>query len=242
MKFIEQPHSYITNDGEQYLSVTALIKRYQPTKDRDVTARKFAKKHKRDVAEVQAEWKEEGRKSIEKGVAYHARKEQEYVSKGRISIGEVNYEVFPSPVEDGVKTAIPLKLGDGIYPEIIVYSDKYKIAGQADLVEVLNGYINVKDYKTNKKIDMESHKDWKGKYDMLLHPVNNLMDCKFHTYGLQVNIYMYLLRTHNPKLKVGQMELHHVKDDEVTIIPVPNFQSEARKMLEHYHEELKYVF
>lgn len=245
MKFIEQPHSYITDHGESYLSVTALIKRYEHKKDWDEIATKYAKKHKLDVADVKAAWKEEGRASIEKGIEYHSKKEHEYISQGRIQINGKEYEVVPSPIEDGVKLAIPLKLADGIYPEIIIYSDKYKISGQADLVEVLDGQINIKDYKTVKKIERESYKGWKDRrpyQEMLLYPVSHLMACKYFTYALQLNIYMYLLKTHNPKLKVGDMEIHHVKDNELEIIPVPNLQKEARTILEHYYEGQRYEF
>ena len=242
MKFIEQPHSYITDSGEQYLSVTSLIKKYEPYKDWDQIAAKYAKKHKRDVEEVRAEWKEEGRKGIERGIAYHALKEQEYVSQGVVDIEGTGYPVIFSPMEDGVKLAIPLKLEDGIYPEIIIHSNKYKVGGQADLVEVRGGQIHVKDYKTSKSIDRESFKNWQGKYEMLLPPVGNLMNCKYYTYGLQINIYMYLLRQHNPHLNVGNMEIHHVKENSVDIISVPNLQKEARAVLEDYYEQQVYSF
>ncbi len=246
MKFIEKGHSYITDSGEEYTSVTGLIKQYEKKKDWQEIAEKYAKKHKKDVEQVQAEWREEGRKAIEKGVNYHNKMESEYVARGSVTIGEKVYEVIPSPMEDGVKVAIPLKLSDGIYPEIIVYSDKYKVSGQADLVEVLDGVINIKDYKTSKEIKTESYKHWKTGHEMLLPPLGHLMNCNFVTYALQLNIYMYLLKSHNRKLKIGDMIIHHIKidEDKVDLIPylVPNLQKEARVLLEHHYEVLKYAF
>jgi hypothetical protein len=243
MKFIDEGHSYVTDHGEKYLSVTSLIKQYEPKKDWDKIASNYAKKHKRDVEEVKAAWKEEGRKGIERGTAYHTKMESEYVDRGSGQIDGVEYPVIPSPLIDGIKLAIPLKLSDGIYPEIIVYSDKYKISGQADLVEVANGLINIKDYKTTKKIDTESFKNWKGQYEKLLHPLGHLMNCKHVTYSLQINIYMYLLRKHNPKLKIGNMEIHQIKEDgAINYIAVPDLQKESRTILEHYYENLKYSF
>lgn len=242
MKYIDSNHSYINEKGESYLSVTSLIKKYEPVKDWQEIAEKYAKKHKREVEEVQASWKEEGRKSIEKGIAYHSRMEEEYVSKGSIDINGKLYKVIPTPTEDGVKFAIPLKLEDGIYPEIIVYSDKYKVSGQADLVEIRDGVIYMKDYKTSKEIRKESHKHWKYGYEMMLTPLNHIMNCNFYQYALQLNIYMYLLKTHNRKLTIGTMEIYHVKDDQTIHYEVPNLQKEAKSLLDYHYEILKYSF
>lgn len=242
MRFIDETHSYITDAGEKYISVTTLIKQYEKKKNWQEIAEKYAKKNKKSVEEVQEAWKEEGRKAIEKGLAYHAKMESEYVDRGSVVIDGKEYPVVSSPLENGVKMAIPLKLDDGVYPEIIIYSDKYKISGQADLVEVLDGKINIKDYKTSKEIKTESYKHWRTGHEMLLFPLNHLMNCNFVTYSLQLNIYMYLLKTHNRKLDIGQMEIHHVKDDETIVYPVPDFQRESKILLDHYYEQLKYEF
>lgn len=242
MKYIDESHSYINDEGEKYTSVTTLIKKYEPKKDWDAIAQKYAKKKKRPVEEVQAEWKEESRKSIEKGLLYHAKKENELITKGSVNIEGVDYKVIHTPAEDGVKLAIPLNLDDGVYPELIVYSHKYKIGGQADLVEIVDNKINIKDYKTSKEIKLESFKNWRGEHEMLLHPVNHLMNCNFYTYGLQLNIYMYLLKTHNRAFDIGTMEIQHIKDDEIILHTVPNLQREARALLDHHYGEFRYSF
>lgn len=242
MKYIDSNHTYVNDNGEQYLPVTALIKKYEPFKDWQLIATKYAYKHKKTIDEVQAAWKEEGRKAIEKGIAYHSLMEKEYVDKGSINIDGNNYDVITCPIEDGVKMAIPLKLEDAIYPEIIVYSDKYKVSGQADLIEVVKGVINIKDYKTSKEIKLESHKNWRTGYEMMKFPLSHLMNCNFYQYALQLNIYMYLLKSHNRKLKIGTMEIYHVKDEETIPYTVPNLQKETKILLDHYHESLKYSF
>ena len=38
---------------------------------------------------------------------------------------------------------------------ILVYLKSARLCGQADLVEIVNGYINITDYKTNKEIKRE---------------------------------------------------------------------------------------
>lgn len=235
MKYVDSNHSYTNDKGESYLSVTSLIKRYTPEKNWQEIAEKYAKKHKKNVEEVQAAWKEEGRKAIEKGITFHSKMENLYIEKGEIEIGDKVYKVVSNPLVDGVKMAIPLALQDSVYPELIIYSDKYKISGQADLVEVIDGIISVKDYKTSKEIKKESHKHWKYGHEKMLFPLNNLMNCNFSHYSLQLNIYMLLLKAHNRKLKVGSMEIQHVKDDEVIVYEVPNMQKEAKAILEHHY-------
>lgn len=242
MKFIEQSHTYISPEGEQYLGVTSLIKQYEPKKDWDEIARAYAKKHKKTQEEVQAGWKEEGRKSIEKGVSYHAKMESEFVVKGEVDIDGKIYKVVPSPMEEGIKMAIPLSLEEGVYPEIIIYSNKYKVSGQADLVEIANGKINIKDYKTSKEIKKESYKHWRKGHEMMLFPLGHLMNCNYNQYALQLNIYMSMLKAHNRNLKQGDMLIYHVKDNETIIYKVPNLQKEAKILLEHHYEQLKYSF
>jgi len=236
MKYIDDGHFYVSDEGERYTSVTQLIKKYEPKKDWDLIAQNFAKKNKKTVEEVQAAWKEEGRKAIEKGLAYHAKMESEYLERGSFEIDGKEYKVIPSPLVDGIKLAIPLKLEPAIYPELIVYSHKFKVSGQADLIEIVDGKINIKDYKTSKEIKKESYKNWRTGYEMLNFPLNHLMNCNFNQYALQLNIYMNLLKAHNPKLKVGKMEIYHVKDDETIIYEVPKLQKEARNILEHHLE------
>lgn len=243
MKFIEESHSYFNDKGEQYTSVTTLLKKYQPAKDWKGIAEKYAKKHKKTVEEVEASWKEENKKAIDKGNAYHLKREKELVASGEMEINGKLYNVVETPLEDGVKLAIPLKLENAVYPELIIYSDKYKIAGQADRVEVVDDTIMIKDYKTNKEIKKESYKHWKNGHEKMLFPLNHLMNCNYWQYSMQLNLYMYMLKQHNVKLKVGTMELLHIKDDEsVEVYDVPNLQEEAKKLLEHHYDTIKYSF
>ena len=42
-------------------------------------------------------------------------------------------------------------------------------------------------------------------------PVNNLDDCNLMHYNLQLSLYAYIIKKHNPKLKVGKLQIQHVK-------------------------------
>ena len=95
-----------------------------------------------------------------------------------------------------------------------MYLKSSGICGQADLVEVVNGVVNISDYKTSKKIDRESYKNWEGISKKMLRPIHHLDDCNFNHYALQLSIYMYIILRHNPNLKAGKLMIHHVKFEE----------------------------
>jgi ATP-dependent exoDNAse (exonuclease V) beta subunit len=243
MKFISSNHTYINDNGDNYTSVTTIIKKYCPQKDWNQIAEKYAKKVKKSVEEVQAAWKEEGAKAVSKGTAYHEKMETLYKETGLFKLEDKDCIVYESPLVDGIKKARDLKLDQGIYPELLIFSHKYKVAGQADLVEIVNGKINIKDYKTNKKIDKESYKHWKDGHEMMLFPVNQFMNCNFWHYALQLNIYMFMLRAHNPKLKMGEMYIYHIKEeDNVEPYLIPDLQSDVKRLLEHFKEQSEFNF
>ena len=111
---------------------------------------------------------------------------------------------------NGFKVSNNQKLDPGIYPEHMVYLKSAGICGQSDLVEVVNGRVNIIDYKTNKEIKKESYIDWEGISEKLSQPLSALDDCNFNHYALQLSIYMYIILKHNPKLQPGKINIHHI--------------------------------
>lgn len=256
MRFIDSTHSYLNDQDEHYTSVTTLIKKYEPHKDWDEIATKYAKKVKKTVEEVKAEWAKAGHDAVTRGTAFHNKMEDQYIKAGIWKIEDVDCAVHSSPIIEGIKKARPLKLDQGIYPELLVYSHNYKVAGQADLVEVVKNTIHIKDYKTSKEIKKESHKHWKNGHEMMCYPLNNFMNSNFWHYSIQLNLYMYMLKAHNPNLKIGTMTILHIiphKDmivgdlwdgdpkkanyedwDEIVEYKVPDLQKDVKRLLEHF--------
>lgn len=155
MKFNEESHTYFNDDGEVYLSGTSFIKKFCKPFERMKIATKFAKKHKRTVQDVLDEWDKTTKNSIVKGLAYHKMMEDNLNEIHHIDIDQEEHVIIKANWHEGLKVNNSLKLEPGVYPELMVWSDKYKIAGQADRVEITKkGYINIKDYKTSKEIKM----------------------------------------------------------------------------------------
>jgi ATP-dependent exoDNAse (exonuclease V) beta subunit len=211
-------HSYKSIDDDiNWTSVTTLVSNFKKHFDAKKVAEKVSKNKKSkwygiDPVTIQEIWTNEAKRATDLGTYYHNEREADLCALSSMEREGVTIPVF-SPQEttiNGIKFAPSQKLEPGVYPEHMVYLKSAGICGQSDLVEVVNGKVNIIDYKSNKKIDMESYVDWEGKSKKMLPPIDNLDDCHFSHYALQLSIYMYIILKHNPKLKAGKIFIHHI--------------------------------
>ena len=225
--FNSDDHSYRSNDGLEinWISVTTLVSHFKKPFDAKKIAEKVSKKKNSkwygiESKIIQQIWTNEADRSTTLGTWYHNQREADLCSLASIEREGITVPVFkPTELNNGVKIAPSQKLESGVYPEHMVYLKSAGICGQSDLVEVVNGHVNIIDYKTNKEIKKESYVDWEGKSEKLLPPLDTLDDCHFYHYALQLSIYMYIILKHNPKLKPGKIFIHHItfeieKEDE----------------------------
>lgn len=238
MRFYEEAHKYIEDDQE-FTPVTYFLKYFQPWVDWDKEAEKKAKKLGITKEELLKQWEDKRNKSAEKGTQFHKMMEDKYLASTEgILVADTICPISSVSTIDGIKEDLSMKLEDNtIYTEKMIWSKKYRICGTADLVEVVDGKINVKDYKTNEKLEFESWKHPVLGSKKLKYPVQSLDDCNGSIYQLQVNTYMYLLLQQNRHLKIGNMELLHVifKDDgshEIVPYKVKPMLKEVSSMLE----------
>jgi hypothetical protein len=216
--FNADDHSYKSLDDSNidWISVTTLVSHFKKPFDAKKIAEKVSKKKNSkwygiEPKLIQQIWNGESERSTTLGTWYHNQREVDLCSFASMEREGVTVPVFrPSEVKEGVKIAPTQKLEPGVYPEHMVYLRSAGICGQSDLVEVVNGKVNIIDYKTNKKIDTESYVDWEGKSEKMTTPLDLLDDCNFNHYALQLSIYMYIILKHNPKLKPGKIFIHHV--------------------------------
>lgn len=125
----------------------------------------------------------------------------------------------------------PMRNGT-IYPETVLFSEKYSLAGTADIIEDCDDYFNVWDFKTNKKVEyISQYGHWLNK------PVSHLSDCQYNIYALQMSIYAYMFQMETKK-KVGRMGLFYLnpQTSEFEVIPVPYMGLEAKKILDYWWE------
>ena len=266
--FNAEEHSYKSLNPEEninWVSVTTVVSSLKKPFDAKAVAQSVSKKKNSkwygiDPVIIQQIWDNEGNRSTTDGTWYHNQREDDLCSFASIEREGVTVPVFkPSGENAGVRTAPSQKLEPGVYPEHMVYLKSAGVCGQSDLVEVVNGKVNIIDYKTNKEIKMKGFTNWEGITEKMLLPVNNLDDCHFNHYALQLSIYMYIILKHNPKLKPGKIFIHHVKFEierednwgypigkkdengnpivkEVIVIPIPYLVDEVQAVI-HYMKD-----
>ena len=208
--FKEDGHIYesldenLNKDKIKWTSVTTFISKFKPKFDADAISKKSCK-NKRSKwfglkpKEVRDIWKNEGERAIELGNWYHNDLEQRILDCKTIEREGVDIPIIKPIVDNsGIKIAPKQKLSDGMYPEHFAYLKSACICGQADLVTIVNGKVNITDYKTNKEIKEKGFRNWEG----ITH------------YNIQLSLYMYIILKHNPKLKPGKLIIQHVKFEE----------------------------
>ena len=149
IRFYEETHQYVTEHGEIYESVSSLISKYKQPFDEKGTAltvsrKKTSKWYNMQPEEIIAVWQKEKNRACELGKHYHSIREKALLGCNTINHGTgYNLQIVKPEIREGVKYALPQVLLDGIYPEHLMYLDGAKKAGQADYVEVYDGFINI---------------------------------------------------------------------------------------------------
>jgi hypothetical protein len=217
--FNAEDHSYKSIDGSEginWTSVTTLISSLKKPFDAKAVAARVSKNKKskwygitqKTILEI---WQNEADRATTLGTFYHNQRESDLCGLASIEREGITVPVFkPYEKPDGLKVAPLQKLDPGVYPEHMVYLKSAGLCGQSDLVEVVNGRVNIIDYKTNKEIKTESFKNWEGISEKMLNPIAHLEDCNFNHYALQLSVYMYIILKHNPKLQPGKIFIHHI--------------------------------
>lgn len=98
----------------------------------------------------------------------------------------------------------------------------------------LFGYSHIVTHNTNKRIEEKSYYSPKTRrYEMMKAPLDNVMDCNYYHYTLQLSTYAYLISLMNPDFKVAKLVLHHVNHQgEQKLYELEYLKDEVIKMLE----------
>lgn len=216
--FETEGHKYtsVLPDGIEWVSVSTLSGNFKEAFDPKAMSIKCSKNKKSkwygmDPQEIQWVWKNKADRSCDVGTKYHAIQEAELLSCETVEVFGEEFKVQAPVVEEGIKKAPEQKLENGwIYPEHLVYLKTVGVCGQVDYVEVTNNILNVRDYKTNEKIETESYfNPYSGVSKMMLAPVSHLEDCNYNVYSLQLSMYAYMMLKHNPQLSIGKLVIEH---------------------------------
>lgn len=194
-------------------------------------------KDKRD--EILKSYEDKKNIACERGTAIHEIQEnlfynqddkiKKYVGGGKFDVKKGYYQ---------------LDLERALYPEFLIsydFDDYLKIAGQIDLMIKDGNDITIIDWKTNKKIDQESYFDKNTKKrQMMKFPLDNIQDCNFYHYTLQLSLYAYLLQKINPKFKIKKLVIVHFDHEgNETEYQCDYLKDDVARMLLHYRRNQK---
>lgn len=191
--------------------------------------------------EILDEWDNENRKSCERGTKIHEELEYSFynnphnISLQKFGIGG-KFECKKDYSE--------LDLEYGVYPEYLIYRESddgiLRIAGQVDLIIKSGNEITIVDHKTNKKIEQKSGFNTSTRSNVKMkYPLNNLMDCNFYHYTMQLSTYAWMLQKINPNFVIKDLILNHYDHDgKNTLYHCEYLKSEVEKMLYFYKKQV----
>ena len=271
VKFYPENHRYISIDPldtKRWVSATGVLERFKEKfdtigKSEDCANNPEYKLYGHSAEEIRNIWKMETTRATDLGSWYHAKQEEKMLRDGFIVHKGVKIPVFPTITDEfGVKTASKQQLINGCYPEHLVFDSEYYTCGQSDKPIIYNKKITVRDFKSNKEVTTGGYVGKSGIPKKLLYPLNHLEDCDVVKFGLQLSIYGYTIKKHNPGYEVEDLFIEHVKFEtdgedkygypitrrdkngepiikEVIEIPVPYLESEVKMMLNRINYDRK---
>ena len=245
--FYEEPHiyTYLEDDGTETpvgISVTTLIGQYENPFDEDKISGFVAKKNGMTKQDVLDMWHFDRDFACAKGTWTHYRNEMLW-GKGvqvdydkKAILDQFGYDPL-SPLWPKLKNICDrfyAKFKDHLIPlglEQIVGSRDYDIAGAIDFLaysKKLDAII-ILDYKTNKEIKFEAYRGAK-----MLPPLNDIPDCNYYHYCLQLAVYKCLIE-HETNLKIHPKKwliwMNEVNEDFI-LYECKNLDKEAKRILE----------
>lgn len=236
----DDTHQYFNLKDEEYKSVSRSLKGIQVPFNSGQMAVIMAKKiafetgisEKQAQQELLAEWESKKDNSIDKGNYVHDSLER-YAIKG----------TYDDEMREAVEFLLKiLKEHYRYFPETIIHSHTYKMAGRTDMAMMRQKskvpVLDFLDYKSNieKGIQFDSINRKTDPYRyynrFLLPPFDYLEDCNYNTYSLQLSIYAFMAmeRLH---VKIGRLGILFIDNNfKPSLIPVPFMYQEAKMICE----------
>lgn len=202
----------------------------------------FTSEEVEEIAEeILKEWAEKREASCIRGTNIHKQFELGHLSNDTKEIAYLN--LGGSFQAD---TSNQIKEGKYIYPELLLSrispDGKLRLAGQADLVIVDGFDVYILDYKSNRSIDTKSYYDSKlRRSQKLKYPLNDIDDCNFMHYTLQLSTYAWMIQKLDPRFNIKMLVLIHIDhDDNVNYYECEYIPKKVELMLSFYKKQLQH--
>lgn len=187
------------------------------------------------------EWERKKVASCERGTKIHAMLENNFYKAGKnVSLSKFKIGGKFECRKDYTELDIPY----GVYPEYLLYRESddkiLRIAGQADLIIKNGNDISIIDHKSNEKIDMTSRylPELKGNVKML-YPLNDLDDCNYNHYALQLSTYAWMIQKLHPEFTINKLMINHYDhNNNNKIIECPYLKKHVERLLKDYKKKI----
>lgn len=218
--FNKENHTYFNPLTQRYyMSVSKVLSNYKEPFDKEFFAAKKARQEGITKEEMIARWDKNNKDACDKGQTIHNIVEQ-YLKDG---------EVIDEALIAEFKKIFNKADYKRVLSEEIVYSDMHEIAGTSDLIcDVDNDLFDVYDFKTNKNFLFYNKF---GKY--LKSPLNNLQQCQYNDYSLQLSFYAYMYGMITNK-KVRKISILYYDGKQFYNYPTPYMYWEISALLKHF--------
>ena len=188
-------------------------------------------------SEIKKEYKEKRDTACARGTAIHLEKEL-----SMYGLQEFDFEQYGFSGVKGKFTCVQnhnvLDLEKGVYPEFLISATfgDLTLVGQIDLLIIDGNNVYIGDYKSNREIKKTSYFDTKKKhYQMMLPPINNLMDSTLVHYQLQLSLYARMIQQRNPNYNIKQLQIIHIDHDGKQILyEVPYLKDDVDRLIKDY--------
>jgi ATP-dependent exoDNAse (exonuclease V) beta subunit len=195
--------------------------------------------------EILAEYDRKREESCIRGTEIHRGFEESFYGKNRFNFKQFGFEEIGDYDFTCKKDYFKLDLSRGVYPEFLISCKSedgiLRLSGQIDCLIIDENDVYILDFKTNKEIKKSGYFDKvKKQKQTLKFPLNELDDCNFNIYQLQLSVYAYMLQTLKPELNIKKLMLYHIDHDgNETLYECQYLKKDVIRMLNHYKKQLK---
>ena len=140
---------------------------------------------------------------------------------------------FEQKVIDGYN-ALNIDEGQAMWPERILFSEEYELAGTSDLIIDIDPiFFDVGDYKTNRVFNFFNPYG----FETLHKPFDHLQACQWSIYTLQLSVYAYMYELEFPHRKCRQIYVLYWDKEKQTFekIQIMYLKKEAKQLIEMHH-------
>lgn len=233
VKFSEEGHTYIDNNGVSYLSGTSLIKPFFTEFDSIKISERCSKNQNnpkyfgRDPEDIRAEWEKEATRGRTEGDNVHLYGEQSIQNLPRPKPISKRCKAIFKQIDIVVTWLLKKYILIGV--EFIVFSPELLVAGMIDLLmyDPTTDSILVFDYKQNKEITTENN------FQSGLDPIDHLSDTDINHYTLQLSLYEFILKTEGyfPEDMKYKKQLIHLSEVGHKVITLMDYEYEVKEIL-----------